>query len=46
MQAFKEKVGKVLKGLALSEDLVDDLLMGNGYRLKLRVHINLIIVCI
>ena len=35
MQTFKERVDKIPQGLAFSEDLVDDLLMINGKRLKI-----------
>ena len=35
MQTFKERVDKIPEGFAFSEDLVDDLLMVNRYRLKM-----------
>ena len=35
MQTFKDWVYKVLEGLALNEVLAEDLLMVNGYRLKI-----------
>ena len=35
LQIFKERVNKILECLPLSKDLVDDLLMVNGYRFKM-----------
>ena len=35
MQIFKERVHKFPEGIAVSEDLVDNLLMVNGYRFKM-----------
>ena len=37
MQTFKERIDKITEGLALSEDLVDDLLMITGYKLKMGI---------
>ena len=34
MQTFKERVDKILGSVALGEDLVDDFMMVNDYRLK------------
>ena len=35
IQTFKDRVDNIPKGLPLSKDLVDDLLIVKGYRLKM-----------